>query len=77
MRLISAILLAVALNGCASNAVVYLQNAAGEMVRCAPYPDSASATPADARRQVDNCVSDYQQRGYKTVPSPLRMIPYF
>jgi len=75
MKHIAALLLAVILLGCASNAVVYLQNAAGDMVRCAPYPDSLSAMPAAARRQVDSCVADYQQRGYKTVPSPNRFVP--
>ena len=73
MKSSAAILLAIILTGCATSAVVYLQNMAGGMVRCGPYPDSTVA----ARMQLENCVIDYQLKGYQPVPSPLRMIPSF
>jgi len=73
MKSSAAILLAIILSGCATSAIVYLQSAVGDMVRCGPYPDSTVA----ARMQLENCVSDHQPKGYQPVPSPLRMIPAF
>jgi len=72
MRPIAAILLAVVLMGCAMSAVVYLQNMNGDVVRCGPYPDTASNTAA--RAAIDRCVADYGSKGYNTTASP-RFIP--
>jgi len=72
MKPIAAILLAGLLMGCAMSAVVYLQNANGEVVRCGPYPESASNAAASAA--IDRCVADYGSKGYNTTASP-RFIP--
>ena len=69
---IAAIFLAVLLTGCAMSAVVYLQNMSGDMVRCGPYPESASN--AAARAEIDRCVADYRSKGYDTLAGP-RFIP--
>ena len=75
MKPVAAIVLAVNLFGCATSAVVYLQNAAGEMTRCGPYPASTATSSAGAdaaaRTGLNDCVSDYESKGYRTVPSPM------
>ncbi len=66
------ILTLVALAGCATSELVYLQNASGLKVQCGPYTDYGNVSRANmvAHKKLRDCISDYQRQGYERIPGP-------
>jgi len=55
--------------GCASSETVYMNNAAGQEVKCGPYTaygniPAANSSTFDALRA---CMSDFEKQGYRRV----------
>lgn len=66
------------LSSCAGvGEIIFLQNAAGEIVQCGPYSAGlyTAVERQAAARQLRECVADYQRGGFERIPRPSQALP--